>query len=374
MPSNRIRFSNDFILRNSQVGFGTSSPRAKLDVIGNALVSGNAQVTGNLGVGTITNPTITGITSFIGVVTTYTVSNPGISTNIVEIKPYVRNVSTLSFQGYGNQILTVDDDSTDSFAIYSYTPRPFTNPFLNRETGQVINNGWSPIAANYDQLFRIDNSGKVIVGIGTTITAKLDVRGNVNLGPVFGSPGSLGTSTPSHNITGNTTFYGDLNFYGLKIRPRIAYAPSFISTSNYVEISPNPADGGALNFTVGTSSTTLIAHNILSLTNNVVGSLFRVNELNVSFGSTTNLTTAIIAPIFEVNSNNNVGVGTTIPTAKVHVVGNTLITGITTVGLGSTSSPSINSTMSFELTNNTTLTVRVRGTDGTIRTGTITLT
>jgi hypothetical protein len=49
------------------------------------------------------------------------------------------------------------------------------------------------------------------------------------------------------------------------------------------------------------------------------------------------------------------------------------ISGIATVGLGSTSSPSLNSTMSFELTNNTTLTVRVKGTDGVVRTGIITL-
>ena len=49
------------------------------------------------------------------------------------------------------------------------------------------------------------------------------------------------------------------------------------------------------------------------------------------------------------------------------------ISGIATVGLGSTSSPSINSTMSFELTDNTTLTVRVKGTDGVVRTGIITL-
>ena len=49
------------------------------------------------------------------------------------------------------------------------------------------------------------------------------------------------------------------------------------------------------------------------------------------------------------------------------------ISGIATVGLDSTSSPTINSTMSFELTDNTTLTVRVKGTDGVIRTGIITL-
>jgi len=36
-------------------------------------------------------------------------------------------------------------------------------------------------------------------------------------------------------------------------------------------------------------------------------------------------------------------------------------------GIGSTSSPSVNSTMSFELTSNTNLRIKVRGTDGTLR-------
>lgn len=49
------------------------------------------------------------------------------------------------------------------------------------------------------------------------------------------------------------------------------------------------------------------------------------------------------------------------------------VSGIATVGLGSTSSPQLNSQMSFELTNNTTLTVRVKGTDGIIRLGTVAL-
>ena len=70
--------------------------------------------------------------------------------------------------------------------------------------------------------------------------------------------------------------------------------------------------------------------------------------------------------------NNRVGIGTSIPTSKLHVVGNTLITGITTVGLGTTSSPS-NSQLTFELTSDTNLRVRVRGTDGVIRSTNLTL-
>ena len=68
-----------------------------------------------------------------------------------------------------------------------------------------------------------------------------------------------------------------------------------------------------------------------------------------------------------------IGIGTTTPRVALDVIGNANISGITTLGLGSTSSPSVISTMSFELTNNTTLTVRVRGSDGTTRVGIITL-
>jgi len=71
--------------------------------------------------------------------------------------------------------------------------------------------------------------------------------------------------------------------------------------------------------------------------------------------------------------NHRVGIGTTNPNQKLHVNGNVVITGITTVGLTPTTNPTLNSSFSFELTSNTTLTIRVKGTDGTVRTGTVTL-
>jgi hypothetical protein len=69
----------------------------------------------------------------------------------------------------------------------------------------------------------------------------------------------------------------------------------------------------------------------------------------------------------------NIGIGTTNPTSKLHVIGTALITGITTVGLGSTSTPPSNSQLSFELTTNTNLVIKVRGTDGLLRSANITL-
>jgi hypothetical protein len=49
-----------------------------------------------------------------------------------------------------------------------------------------------------------------------------------------------------------------------------------------------------------------------------------------------------------------------------------VVSGITTVGLGTTSSP-LNSQLSFELTSNTNLRIKVRGSDGILRSANITL-
>lgn len=73
------------------------------------------------------------------------------------------------------------------------------------------------------------------------------------------------------------------------------------------------------------------------------------------------------------NSAMNVGIGSTNPSSKLSVVGNAWITGITTVGIGSTSTPPSNSQLSFELISDTTLRIKVRGSDGVLRSTTLTL-
>jgi hypothetical protein len=341
-----------FIPSTGFVGLGTTNPTSKIDVIGNLKLSAGS------GIGTTTSagPSLT----FIGIATQFNYSGVA-NTNAVEIKAYARDNGTLIFNGYGNQILTLNDNFDDDlFVVSNYTPKPYS--FI--EYG-----GFRPTEF-IEQSFRIDRAGNTIVGIGTSIRAKLDVRGSVILGvahTAITTPFNVLAVSPQR-INGDVTIFGP-------IRPRQPFSDlSNSPTTNHIIVSPTTGDTGSLNFYTGTASTTRIPDQILSLTNNVSGSLFSVNSPVVGFGSTTNLSIgSTITAIFEVNGNGNVGVGTSVPTSTLHVQGNATITGITTFGLEATSAPTINRTMSFELTNNNTLTVRVRGTDGLVRTGIIAL-
>lgn len=103
----------------------------------------------------------------------------------------------------------------------------------------------------------------------------------------------------------------------------------------------------------------------------------------ISTGSSPNdgLGDSLLAGAIKINSNfteiyNVIGNGTTLGIAsltQLRVSGNSLITGISTVGIGSTSTPPNNSQLSFELISNTQLRIKVRGTDGVLRSANITL-
>ena len=341
-----------YVPSSGNLGIGTTTPITKLDLFGNIRLSAGS----GIGTSTSARPSLT----FIGIATQFNYSGVA-NTNAVEIKAYARDNGTLVFNGYGNQILTLNDDFADDlFVVSKYTPKPYS----------FIEAGASPPTEFIEQSFRIDRAGNTIVGIGTSIRAKLDVRGSVILGVAH-----TAITTPFNVLAVSPQrINGDVTIFGL-IRPRQPFSDlSNSPTTNHIIVSPTTGDTGSLNFYTGTASTTRIPDQILSLTNNVSGSLFRVNSPVVGFGSTTNLSIgSTITAIFEVNRNGNVGVGTSVPTSTLHVQGNATITGITTFGLEATSAPTINRTMSFELTNNNTLTVRVRGTDGLVRTGIIAL-
>jgi hypothetical protein len=95
------------------------------------------------------------------------------------------------------------------------------------------------------------------------------------------------------------------------------------------------------------------------------------NEGNFSIGGDASFGSNLVV-------SENVGIGTTIPQYNLDVNGNVNcknltitqglnITGVSTVGLASTSNLTEDSTLTFELVDDTTLAIKVRGTDGVIR-------
>ena len=86
MANNRIRFSNDFILKDEKVGINTTEPRAELDVGGNLYVSGVSVFEDKIGIGK-TNPN-----EAIDIEGNILVSNLTSSKDL-----YVSGISTLGF-------------------------------------------------------------------------------------------------------------------------------------------------------------------------------------------------------------------------------------------------------------------------------------
>jgi hypothetical protein len=67
------------------------------------------------------------------------------------------------------------------------------------------------------------------------------------------------------------------------------------------------------------------------------------------------------------------GITSITPSTQLSVNGGLIVSGVSTVGLAATSNLTTNSTLTFELINDTTLAIKVRGTDGVIRSSNIAL-
>ena len=344
MAKNRITFTDDFVLRNEKVGIGTTDPDATLTATGTVRFGGTTTSpnfyvaeTGYVGFGT-TNPASdvefkTDSVRFSAIGST--------STEDINFVPYTEQSGALSVENsnYDTQHLSVtNEESNVLFAVNDANADPYL---------QVINSGITSIR---DGEFRSLKG----VALGSTESEK------ISLSPYTEEGGSLSfenasydnqhfsvTNTPSNILfaindenadsvfevtnTGVTTFT-DGNFR------KFSGVAVGATESEAVTMFPYIEEGGALSF-----ENVVGSYQHLSLTNETGGDIFAVNNDDAE-------------PLLQVS---NSGV--------VH-------SGITTIGLTTTATaPTVNATMSFELTNNTTLTVRVKGTDGTVRTGIVTL-
>jgi len=274
-----------------------------------------------------------------------------------------------------------------------------TNP--NDGNGDTLLAGAGKVNSNFNEIYSsLGNGSDLNIGVGKTVistnslgnvgigttnpdkplhiyTADGDVRiGDITEGTATTDAGVIFTGLGSNTSAIFTEVNGTLLSYG-------------INCSQITNVETGRA-GGIFRLDTRTSGT-YASSNCFVVKGKPIGTTSEYNALAVGLndGNThlspergdvlvgTSSSTGTASQRFQVNSgayiSGSVGVGTTNPTSKLQVVGDVLISGITTIGLGSTSSPPQNSQLTFELTSNTNLRIKVRGTDGVIRMSNITL-
>ena len=261
---------------------------------------------------------------------------------------------TLSNVGIGTTNPTTNLEVAGQVIIYDlYVSNSFSSSLLtigNQDNTYGYTIAGSATTDNYIVKFPTitSDTGIAVTGIAQTFSALQTFSNGISVGSGgISAVGPITFSTALQNFSVENQTTGTILLGGASQTGRILVGRS---TVNQTLSLATGASG------VGTTKTIGLGTGGLS------GSFTQINIGPISGVGT-----------ITINSGTNLGIGTINPTSKLTVVGDSLITGIATVGLGTTSTPSSNSQMSFELISNTNLRIKVRGTDGVLRSANIIL-
>ena len=329
------------------------------------VVLGTNQTTGTL---TIGGATQTGEIRLGQATTTQTV---GIATGVSGVgTTKTINLGTGGGSGSFTQINIGPTAGVGTVVINSGTNLVIRNPA--NTFGYTIAGG--AIAADYTLTLPTvtANTGIAVTGLSQTFTAAQTFTGGLT------ASGGGGISFPitTSNFLVNALTSGALTLGAALQTGTITLGQATVSqTTNIQAGASGVGTTKTINLGTGGASGSFTQINIGPGPSAGVGTVVINSGTNLLVGSATSTGTAS-QPLQVTGGayvSGSIGIGTTNPTSPLHVVGTALITGITTVGLGSTSTPPSNSQLSFELTTNTNLVIKVRGTDGVLRSANITL-
>jgi hypothetical protein len=356
---------------SGNTGIGTTNPTSKLHVIGDALVTGVSTVGTALSViGPAkfdNNIAVTGVSTFTGTV------NAGFITASNAYITGVTTVGTLIFDSIGgssgavlpsitNTFLSVSGVATINQANITTLSVSGVSTFTN---GPVfVGSGTS--TGTSDQKLQVTGGAYVSgnTGVGTTNpTSKLHVIGDVNVSGATTVGAALtvvGSAKFDNNIavTGIATVGTALSIVGpAKFDNNIAVTgvstftgtinAGFITATN-AYISGVTTVGTLIFDSIGGSSGAVLP----SITNTFlsVSGVATINQANITQLQVTGISTFTNGPVFigsgtttgtasqplQVTGgayvSGNTGIGTTNPTSALHVVGDVLVTGVSTVG------------------------------------------
>ncbi len=279
-----------------RIGIGTTTPLEKLDVAGNATVSGNLTLSGAArNVQTTQNQTLT-----IG----------GNTTGQVVLSGRNNNPTGITLAGYGTGLIHANASGVLSSSLVNLTSATDVTGIL------PVANGGSPFTEGSGTIFERLTTQDLLLGSNATASAKFAFT-NVNSGTPTASISGANNNATSLTATGNL---GTTNAQSLTLG---GASTGNIVLSNNTVLNNNFTQTGANTFTTGTGLTTVggnltVNGTILAITN--------AATLDLANGQTSALN--IEGGLFNFDTQHSrIGIGTTTPTATLDVNGTASVSG-----------------------------------------------
>jgi len=293
---------------NGNIGIGTETPLEKLTISGNILGTGNL--------------TIQGLTSL---------ATTTISTQLTV--PKITSLADLTIDPTGNLVISKPTTISANFTVLGTSTLATTT--LSRLTiteltpGSVLFAGAGGLISQDNSNLFWDNTNKRL-GIGTsTPSQKLDVQGgNIN------TSGSLMTGGVARiDSSGNLINIGNITLSGTISGTYTIGGTPTLASSLTGSGSPNITGIGLLsatNLTIsGTATTTNL--NVTGLTNLATTTISTqlsvpliTSPSTLTISPSSNATTTITGPVILASQTGNVGIGTTAPATKLHILDNSV--------------------------------------------------